>query len=331
MKIIIELPLIEPLYGTYHNQGMATAIIINNKSIKNWYLNEVMHLTCKRDFLTGYTSPRMNIEDTSWSSNPYIEKKWLSSKNKKSRIDFLIRELIDSGYYVVFGDVDDFYIKNKSWYRERHFDHDGMICGYDEKEKTYCLYAYDTNWVYRKFWTPKKGFFRGVFAMRKNNIYSTLCGIKAKADMVTFSPEVAYKNITKYLDSDLEKYPFSGEGDVYGIVVHKYICEYITKLINGDIPYERTDRRIFRLIWEHKKLMLDRIIMIEQNLRMCNTISQEYKLLVYESNRMRMLYASHCMKRRDSVLPIIYSKMLFLMDKERELLSLLIEEMKGRL
>ena len=39
-----------------------------------------------------------------------------------------------------------------------------------------------------------------------------------------------------------------------------------------------------------------------------------------------MLYASHHMKRRDSVLPIIKKKLLNLMNNERELLTLLIEK-----
>ena len=41
---------------------------------------------------------------------------------------------------------------------------------------------------------------------------------------------------------------------------------------------------------------------------------------------MRMLYASHQIKRRDSVLPIIRKKLLDLMQKENNLLTLLTNE-----
>ena len=37
----IELPLVEPLYSTYHYQGPGTAVLVNNPSIRNWYLNQV--------------------------------------------------------------------------------------------------------------------------------------------------------------------------------------------------------------------------------------------------------------------------------------------------
>ena len=59
---------------------------------------------------------------------------------------FLIRSLIDNGYYVAFGGVDDYYMEGKSWYQEKHFDHDGLIVGYDQNDKTYTIYAYDQNW-----------------------------------------------------------------------------------------------------------------------------------------------------------------------------------------
>ena len=74
----------------------------------------------------------------------------------KGYIHPLIRNLLDAGYYVCFVGVDDYYVKGKSWYKERHVNHDGAICGYNQEDKTYCLYSYDSNWVYRKFWTTQK-------------------------------------------------------------------------------------------------------------------------------------------------------------------------------
>ena len=76
MKKKIELPLVEPLYSTYHNQGPGSAILVNNPSIRNWYLNQVMILTCTRKFLNGFTTPEIGMAESSWNSNPYFDKKW---------------------------------------------------------------------------------------------------------------------------------------------------------------------------------------------------------------------------------------------------------------
>ena len=47
--------------------------------------------------------------------------------------------------------------------------------------------------------------------------------------------------------------------------------------------------------------------------------------MVKEADAMRMLYASHYMKRRDSVLPVIRNKMLFINSEEEKLLNKLIK------
>ena len=60
---------------------------------------------------------------------------------------------------------------------------------------------------------------------------------------------------------------------------------------------------------------------------MNNEISDKYRPLVSEADTIRMLYASHHIKRRDSVLPIIKNKLLSIMKSEQILLTLLLEKM----
>ena len=131
------------------------------------------------------------------------------------------------------------------------------------------------------------------------------------------------------MDSDIEKYPENSDEAVYGIVVHDYIAKYVGKLYDGSIPYEKMDHRVFRLIWEHKKVMLERIQCIENELSLNSDISKKYEAVVSEANTARMLYASHHMKRRDSVLPIIQKKLLALKEFEKELLTELLSVSKG--
>ena len=323
MDKYVELPLVEPLYRTYHD-GILTACIGSNPSIRNWFLSNTMILTCNRKFLNGFTTPEIRVENYSFN-NPCLETKWISIQFLKGYVNPVIRNLLDAGYYVYFSGVDDYYVQGKSWYKERHFNHDGTICGYNQSDKTYCIYSYDSNWIYQKFWTTQKSFNKGREAMFKKGVYGSLCAIKPRQDKFEFSVETALKVMKDYLNSDFAKYPEDGEGSVCGIVVHEYIAKYVEKLYNGSIPYERMDRRVFRLIWEHKKVMLERIVNIERNLNLTNEISEQYERIVFEADTMRMLYASHHMKRRDSVLPIIKKKLLNLANKEKELLILLVD------
>ena len=323
MNKFAELPLVEPVYRTYHD-GIVSACISTNPSIRNWFLSNATVLTCNKAFLTETSNPAIRVENYSFS-NPMLVTKWVSIEFLKGYINPVIRNLIDAGYYVHFSGVDDYYVDGKTWYKERHFNHDGTICGYNQEDKTFCIYAYDSNWIYQKFWTPQKSFNKGKEAMFKQGIYGNLCAIKPREEQVAFSVQTALNGIVDYLDSDLVKYPEDGQGKARGIVVQEYIAKYIDKLQDGSIPYDRMDRRIFRLIWEHKKVMLERIEKIEQELQLGTEVSEKYRFLVSEADAMRMLYASHRMKRRDSVLPIIKKKLLNLINKERELLTLLVD------
>ncbi len=329
MKKRSELPVVDPVYATYHYQGVGGAIIGENPTIRNWYLNEIMILGCTRRFLRGFTSPEIYIYKSSWIDNPYLERKWCPMQFVEGYIHPVIRNLIDRGYYAYYGGIDDYYIPGKTYYHERHFEHDGLICGYDQKDKTYCIYAYDKQWLYRKFWTPQRGVERGRRAMFKKGVYGSLYGIRPKKDIVEFSSATALKNIREYLDSTKEKYPESEQGAVLGVVVQEYIAEYVRRLFLGEIPYERMDQRVFRLIWEHKHLMHERIRCIEAELLLGTDISDVYSSLVRDANTMRMLYARHRMKRDDRVLPVIHDKLLKMNEQEQDLLTKLLEKSKG--
>lgn len=325
----IDLPLVEPIYSTYHYQGTGSAVLGANLSVQNWYYNQATILTCTRKFLNGYTSPEISVLDSIWKKNPYLEKKGFSMRFLDGHIHYVIKRLLDEGYYVFFRGVDDYYVEGKSWYHEIHFDHDGCICGYDRENKTYCIYAYDQNWIYRKFWTTQKSFEAGRKALCKQGAYGAICGIKPKEEQVVFSPETALLKIAEHLDSTMEKYPEDGEGLVQGIVVHDYISKYVGKLFDGSTPYEKMDRRVFRMIWEHKKVMLRRIELIEDALHLDNSVSEMYRSVVHEADNCRMLYAAHHMRKRNSVLPVIREKLLSLKDCEQKLLETLLQKSKG--
>lgn len=325
----VELPVVEPFYSTYHD-SIISACLNDNLSIRNWFLSNTIILTCNRKFLYGYTTPEIFVEDYTFD-NPFLDTKWIPMKFLKGHINTIIRNMLNDGYFVYFSGIDDYYIPGKTWYKERHFYHNGTICGYNQEDKTYCIYAYDSNWIYQKFWVPQKCFNKGREALFKEGRYGTICAIKPYLEKVEFSVQSALKGIIDYLDSDIEKYPEDGEGKVRGIVVHEYLAKYIDKLLDESIPYNRMDRRVFRFVWEHKKVMLERIQKIEQSLQLNDQISEKYQDLVLEADAIRMLYASHHMKRRDSVLPVIKRKLLNLMTQERTLLTLLVDRVRKKL
>lgn len=327
MKKIIELSLVEPMYSTYHN-GIVTACIVDNPTLRNAYLNEAGVLTCNRKFLSGYSSPEIDVEGTRIEDASFLIKQWISMIPLKRQLNAVIKNYLDDGFYVHFSGVDDYYVEGKSWYQERHFSHDGTICGYNQEDKTFCIYAYDKDWVYRKFWTPQKSFEEGRKSARDGGVRGGIYGLKPKEEIIEFSAEKALKLIEDYLDSNMKKYPEDGEGNIRGIVVHRYIVKYLEKLYDGTIPYEKMDWRVFRMIWEHKKVMLERIECIENQLGLDAKTSKKYKRIVDEANNMRMIYAMLHTKRRDSLFQSLQKKLIALDEYEEKILKELLRKTK---
>ncbi len=329
MKKAVELPIVKPLYSTYHYQGNGSAVLKNNKSIRNWYYNQVMNLQCTKGFLQGRTTPDIKIPLSFTVDNPYLDRHALPMKYLNGHVHPVIRALLDDGYYVAFHGIDDYYVSGKSWYKKKHFNHDGLICGYDQTDKTYRIFAYDQNWIYRVFKTPQKAFDNGRKAMFKQQQYGAICGLKPKNDPVELSPTDICTNLKEYLNSTFEKYPPEQDGVVNGCIVHDYIALYLDKLAEGYIPYERMDSRVFHLIWEHKTVMSQRIQAVESKLQLGHKMGDRYGQIVKEADNMRMLYASHHMKRRDALLPVIRQKLIAMKDQEETLLKNFIEDMEG--
>lgn len=326
MKKIVELPLVDPIYSTYPHQAIGCAIGYTNPSIRNWYLNERMNLKCDTKFCFGYTTPFIRIDRARWRENPHLQKRTFYLEFLKGHTNAVIRELLDRDYYVAFNGIDDYYVEGKCWYKEKHIGHDGMICGYDQEAKTFSIHGYDSRWIYRVFKTPQKAFDDGRRSMYERGEFGTICGLKPTLEYVPLEPERICVNLREYLDSSFEKYPVVEDKDVFGIVVQDYIAMYVDKLFDGSIPYERMDRRLFRLIWEHKKAMLERLSKAEEALQLDPELSAAYAKLVPEANAIRMLYASHNMKRRDEVLPTISKKLLWIKDVELDILHAFVEK-----
>ena len=71
--------------------------------------------------------------------------------------------------------------------------------------------------------------------------------------------------------------------------------------------------------------MYERITCIESAFGNSHTLSTKYKSVVTAANTIRMWYASHHMKRRDTILPMIREKLMTLKKEEQKLLEELLK------
>lgn len=322
----IILPVTEPCYGTYHYQGSGAAIIGSNESILNYYLNECVDLYCNRNFLYSGITPDLGIVKSMYSVNPHLEKVEFSTKYLGEHIHHVIHSLLNDGFYVYYTGIDDYYLEGKTFYKEKHFKNDGMICGYDDKKKTYSVYAYDSNWEYRVFEVSQRSFEKGRVSKYIENDDAFITGLKPKTNHVNFSPWMVIRCIKQYLNSDFKNYPPEISKAAYGLVVHEYLKMYLDKLADGSIPKELMDRKVFRQLWEHKDLMLKRILKMESELEMDAEFSEKYTPIVDLAKKIRVQYEEYRLRDQIELLNNIKDSITEICEKEKIILKDFVEK-----
>ena len=321
----VSLPFCVPVFA--HTQGIASVglVISNHPTAYNQILNQAVSPCCSRKFLRGFTTPQVYIADFSLKKLSCIETYDVNLKFVHQYFHELVKRMMDEGYYVYYTGADDFFLPGKSWYGIRHMPHDGVLCGYDDEKRTYSIAAYDINWIYNLIEVSQDAMMQAFEASMQQNIYGNLVAAKVKDISVDLDEHMILKNIKAYLDWTVEKYSLEEDGWVKGIAVHDFLSMYLGKLLDGSIPYEKMDWRIMRLIWEHKKCMLDRIVAVEQKQGWNDEISSAYQAIVEEANSIRMMYALYHRKRRDSILQNIQKRLAALKERESEILQTFIQ------
>lgn len=325
----VELPVEIPVFATTQGSAAAGLAMINHPTAYNQTLNQATDLCCNRKFITGFTAFQLYVPNVWIHSYNFMERYTVSFRNIKKYCIDIIKEMLDEGFYVYYVQVDDFYLPGKSWYGTRHINHDGIICGYDDNDKSISIAAYDINWVFRVIRMPQESFMQGLEAAFEKNSYGNMTAYRiCENTVVHINESEMLKYLKEYMDSNLEKYPVNGEGDVKGIAVHGYLAMYIDKLRDGSIPSDKMDWRAVRPVWEHKKCMLDRIKAVENKNGWNNELSERYAPVVEKAERIRMMYAMYHKNRNDKLLDKIYCGILELAESDKELVGEFIKRLE---
>ena len=314
------LPYVEPMYSTYHWLSSAGIPAKQNTTSDNWYYNNTIEWRCTRKFLQGFTTPELSLSCGNIWNMPFLDKIGVNTRFARRCALDIIKTMIDDGFYVAFSGVDDYYVKGKSWYKEEHFNHDGLIVGYDDESGTLSIAAYDQRWIFTVFETPQECFVEAMTVLCDKGTYGGLHAVKAKNEPQEINIKNIYNELKKYLSSTINDYPLADPEAVWGIVVYDFLCMYLDKLADCSIPHERRDRRVFSLVWEHKKCMLGRIKAVEEFCGWDNELSSAYEEVVDLADKVRFIYSEFVLKYSSKHLE---KMQLLLMDIKRSEFDLL--------
>lgn len=318
-----------PLFSTYHYQMIPGVALAENPTGQNWYLNQCCTLQCHKRLFTGLNTPEVNVCRTELPHINVVDVIPYDLRFCKENLHHIVKTVLNAGYYVAFENFDDYYIQGKSWYQQRHFLHDGLICGYDDVKETYSIMAYDVKWICRLFETPQKCLVQGMQFLPEQEVYSRLLAIKAKDFKIELDLTRIKHGMIEHLDLNFARFPPEEDSSVFGTAVHQYIGMYLDDLLTGKVPYMKKDRRLFRLLWEYRRCMYLRLGAVGDVLK--NDIARLYKPIAEESNLMRIKYAKYSMKRDDSLLQSLKKQLVDVQKREEAVLEqvILILEKEG--
>lgn len=341
-----ELPFSWPITETYQFSSFVMSIILSHNNIKNSYENNYINLFC-------YKTKRiwdMDLEfwDVTWEDfRKYgiFEMNLFSvdSFSQKTLASFL-RERIDQGNYLLLHMVDEFYLPYSDVYQKKHYIHDTYLYGYEED--CFLVMAYKNNKLQQlkvldsdivqsvfssKFYKPEVYF----CSLRPNQtVYVNVDYGRIKQsfyDYLGIVGKETKRQMQNHVKSNMLNYvyyqtPFK-ENYVYGNQIYDVLNECMYEILKGfDSNPEKIDIRPFRLIWEHKRILHERIGYIASRYTISQDIVDSFGDLVVTGNQIFMLAIKYNFSGQKEVLERIIKSVEQLKDKEKKLLITFLDE-----
>lgn len=296
----------------------------------NWIYNNNIQLIVYKDqyenlLLDYYNKPRKNyrpyISDYMFETFTY-ENLLFGAQNKI--FDFIKRFLHGKQYIIM--KIDQYYVKGCEEYRKIHHIHEMLIYGLDEKKKIVYMIGYmqegnlgKVEMNYREF---KKAFTVGdddnVYIIKyhphEEKYDLNVMGIKCRLEEYLYG-----KNSSK---CDMMWLP--DEHGVFGIDIYEFIVKK-TGYVNQFI----TDLRMSYTLFEHKRLMLERIkYLIEKKVITDNGKIQNMSHIVERASKIKNASVYYKMTGRRKIdAQDILDFLLFLQKAEKSLYKIIIKEL----
>ncbi|WP_407384150.1 hypothetical protein [Ruminococcus sp.] len=295
MNKVNELKWKKPSIMTYVYESYMLGIMeAYGDDYKEWMLSNYIQLNCHdniykdRDvFLAfygdvGIYSPYLKVQKLSWS---FVRTLGVDLKS-------LFKKSIDIGCYLYFK-LDEYYVPNRRTFGKSHYIHDNLILGYDEEG--FIVFGYNCKGICEKN------------TINYNQLILALESIITDIDKEQWEDRMyilQYQKADYHLNIDLIKESlydyihsinrkdklkrFSNplSNTVYGLATYDKVIEYLNYLVDGDDSFNEgaliggnahIDNRIFRIIMEHKNLMLKRIEYLSKKMDNLEDIIEEYK------------------------------------------------------
>ena len=273
-----EKVLEETLPKRYEIAPLIIGVIVETKNdYMNWkasnYLQMYMKSPSEGDIMIDYYLGPTKHYKTFFSNHffdfiyDYLDYKKLSCK----KVAEYVYQKLQETFYMILS-IDHYYVPLSSNYHVVNHFHEVMVYGIDFSKKVYQIMAYgDKNVVittevsFKEFWK----------SLDPNQIMFVLGRLNLNYNRYEINKAIIRKRLREYLDG------INSESDVADIVpgqtVMKYGIDILWHLVNNedDLHIFCNDNRLSYTLYEHKKLMLQRIEYLEENKALGDSITED--------------------------------------------------------
>ena len=283
-----ELAFKTPSIVTYVYEGYMLGIMqANGDKYKEWMLSNYIQLNCHDNFVKEGELFLAFYDDIAIKS-PFLKTEKISwAKTRKMGIDIIdyFKKCIDLECYIYLK-VDQFYIPRRPSYKKKFYLHDEMIVGYDDT--SFILMGYDDKGEISK---QKVLYAQLMDALNSNNTKmdevaweDDIYILKYVNSDYNLNPTLIKNTIRNYLNGEEpaeynKRFSNSLKNTVYGVNVYDRVIDYLKLLQESGNLFEDSiiDNRTFRLIKEHKEVMLERIEMLNRRYGNLDDLLAKYK------------------------------------------------------
>ncbi len=260
---------------------------------------------------------------------PIIENVYkVCSKYVKKTDSFVesVIKMLNEGYYF-YGVINEFYVPCRIATRKKYFLHDFLVNGYDINEKSFIIYGYGEQKIYQKTMITFENFKKGVKSVHHGE--ELFCFFKTKKN-VTFNFDLkrVYDNMLDYIYSrNITCNAETKEKDnkIYGINVYMKLYNQLKE------NKEYLDLRWFRILWEHKKCMKERIALIKRHgVKIVQEVENEYSRIVDNHEILFRMAMKYTITKDVNLIDAICNNLLQNKVEEENLLKDIIIELKKR-
>lgn len=323
-KLNLSIPSIQ----TFLNHAYPLAILENNTTFKGWFFTNYTQLYTfnNRKNPTGDFKIDFFSHNGKYPKIPFLE---YSNFNKDTLVTVsnnilnFVLENINLNYYIEVG-IDEYYWSSKRSYMKQHLHHDNLIYGFNlEEEKLYYL-GYNKEMIFGEHTVHFNEF---ILSFTKNP-ESTLKLIKDFTsellsettryiyhDNLNFDVDVFKQYLVDFLESKNSFITHRGaENSVFGLQIYD---EIIQKFLENKTISK--DMRIYRIIWEHKKVMYKRVEYLQTNNflknKKSNNFSVKFSELYDECTILKNIAIKYSLTDNRTALSSIISKLNLLRRK----------------